>query len=222
MRLNKWIVAGLCAVGLVITWVQHASAYSVSDLYGTWTGTATYQTSPVPTEMTSAGISDYPTPAGYYDPRSATFTFSASSGFAFAADTVGLTMGSDFTAPQIGADVDGNTFTWQDDISLGLTGGGTVDVAEFDYTGTIAADSMNSALLQLTGTLSTKFLIDELPSSAPDVSVNIGDADFSLTKAIPTGPSTVPLPSAAWSILAMLGSLVAIRAARSRLRDLQG
>jgi hypothetical protein len=78
MRLNKWIMGGLLAGGLVFRGVQHASAYTVSDLYGTWTGTDTILQDPPPQITTTSGTTDYSAGPGFFNPLPFTESFAAS------------------------------------------------------------------------------------------------------------------------------------------------
>jgi hypothetical protein len=226
MRLNKWIVAGLLAGGFAFTGVQRAQAFMANDLYGNWTGTVTPRTSPAPTEIVkgTAGITDYPTPSSFFTPGSETLTFAPSGDFAFGIDDTDAGIRSPTTGlinegfQQTGAQVSGNTFTWDVTYILPLSNGGTLDVLAAVDTGTIKLDPTNSNLLLLTGTEMGTFLVDELPSNSEFGTAVNSVSDFSVTKAIMSEPSGVPLPPAAWSGLALLSGLAVVGTARSRLR----
>lgn len=223
MRLNKWIMGGLLVGGMTFAGVRPASAYTASDLYGTWNGTITILASPPPMEVTKSGITDYSPGAGFFNPLPDSVSFAPSSEFAFAVTGEGA-IPPGFTSVganvQTGAQVDGNTFTWDDKAVEPLSNGSTFDLLDRVYTGTIQLDPANSSLLLLTGTKTVTVLVDELPADATNAAFVTTDADFSLTKAITSesGPSGVPLPQAVWSGLAMLGGLGAIQIIRLRNR----
>jgi hypothetical protein len=221
MRFYKWIVAGLLGVGLVFTGVHSAQAYTAADLYGTWTGTYTYSTTPPPELLTTSGIELYTPPSGFFDAEPINFTFATSTQFAFSFEFAGSTVsGEEVFLPvtQTGASISGDTFTVDENVFVPLTEGSQSKVGTHVFSGTIQIDPANSQELLMTGTWDTTATVSSLPSDATEDWVTNSVRDFSLTKAIPSGPSTVPLPPAAWSVLAMLGGLAVLQAVRSRRR----
>lgn len=224
MRLNKWIMGGLLGVGLVFTGARHASAYTSADLQGTWTGTFTPQRSPTPLLVTPSGTTDYNAPAGFFDPEPVSFNFATSQQFAFGFDffNAAAPPGTSGFLPvtQTGASFNADAFTADENVFVPLANGKQSEVGTEVFNGTIQLDAADPQELVITGTWDITPTVLSLPSNATEDFIT-ATSDFSLTKAVVAGPSSVPLPPAALSALAMLGGLAAFGAIRSRLRVAQ-
>jgi len=214
MRLNKWIVAGLSAVGWAFTGAQHASALTVADLYGTWTGTYTPLATPTPTEIFTSGIRDTTLSSS---PESLTVSFSQSNEFAFGFQfgAAGSAAGTGWLPmTQTAASFSGDSVSWTVDQYVSPPGG-KVDTDQMQFNGTITLS--NPQTLALDGQWKMTPLVSDLPADSGVGGVILFNADFSLSTAAPT-TSVVPLPPAAWSALAMLGGLAVVQYIRTRRR----
>jgi hypothetical protein len=221
-------MAGVTALALsgISANAVHAGSvpvFTLNDLYGVWSGTYTPSPTPMPTIITPSGISDFNTTPAFFDPQSWSATFSSSSQFAF-----GFNFGNPAAPPGTtgflptnltAASVNGNTLTWELTALDPLSNGKSFDSDTMQFTATVQLN--NSGQFQMNGQWVMTPLADSLPSNSTG-NVVLANADFSLMQTnSPSSPSAVPLPSAAWMSLTMLGGLAVIGAFRARLRGIE-